>query len=82
MTQSLIAWHLARDNTLKLAKFCEKHRTKQHLKDRYSIDDANYFTLLFEFDNGGYIEAELRAGDTRSYTVADHFQVVDYRLGK
>lgn len=75
-------WHLARDNQAKLAKFCEQHRIKQELTKRYKVDGKGYFTLLFNFDNGAYIEAELLAGDTQSYSVNDHFQVVDYGWAK
>lgn len=81
MTNRLIDWHLARDDYSKLASFCEKHRIKQEVVDRYKADDGNYFTIKFDFDNGAFILAELRAGDTQSYTIADHFAVVDYGYG-
>ncbi len=82
MKASTIQWHLARDNQVKLAKFCEKHRTKQEVTTKpYLFEDGNsYFNITYYFDNGGWIEVELQAGDTKSYTVADHFQVADYRL--
>jgi hypothetical protein len=82
MTNSLLQWHLARDNQVKLARFCEKNRVKQEVTDRYEVGGKGYFALQFDFDNGSYIKAELRAGDTQSYTIADHFQVIDYGWAK
>lgn len=84
MKASTINWHLARDNRLSLHKFCEKNRIKQgRYGDIYEVDGKKYFQLLFQFDNDGYIRAELRAGDEhRSYSVADHFQVVEYDEGR
>lgn len=82
MTNSLMQWHLARDDCLQLAKFCEKHKTYSEVKDQYQVDGKGYFTMQFNFDNGAYIKAELLTGDIRSYTVADHFQVVDYGWSK
>lgn len=81
MTNSLMQWHLARDNQEKLAKFCEKHRVKQYVTKKYRYSDTEgYFVLHFDFDNGSFIEAELRAGDVKGYSVNDHFQVVDYKF--
>lgn len=82
MKASTIQWHLARDNQISLHKFCEKNRTKQEVTTKpYLFEDGNsYFNITYYFDNGGWIEVELQAGDTKSYTVADHFQVADYRL--
>jgi len=81
MITSLIKWHLARDNCEKLAKFCEKRKEYSEVVDQYQVDGRGYFTMKFYFDNGGYILAELLTGDVRSYSTADHFQVVDYSLG-
>jgi hypothetical protein len=83
MKASTIQWHLARDNQISLHKFCEKNRTKQEVTTKpYLFEDGNsYFNITYYFDNGGWIEVELQAGDEkRGYTVADHFQVADYRL--
>lgn len=82
MKASTIAWHLARDNCAKLARFCEKHKTESHAGIVYRVGNHGYFDITFKFDNGGYITAELLAGDEfNGYTVADHFQVKDYALG-
>ena len=82
MKQSTMQWHLGRDNQVKLAKFCEKNRLHQSIYgDNYKVGNATYFQIMYQFDNDGFIRAELRAGDTKSYSVADHFQVVDYALG-
>jgi hypothetical protein len=82
MKTSTIKWHLARDNQLALAKFCEKHKTRSECElNTYKDDEHEYFQITYHFDNGGYITAELIHGDDRSYTVADHFQVVNYGMG-
>ena len=82
MKLSTIKWHLARDNRVQLARFCEKHRTHQEVTTKpYLFEDGNsYFNITYYFDNGGWIEVELQAGDAKSYSVDDHFQVADYRL--
>jgi hypothetical protein len=82
MKQSTIQWHLARDNQLKLARFCEKHKIRSVVTPPREYDGESYFTICYKFDNEASITAELRAGDTRGYTVADHFQVIDYEFGK
>lgn len=77
MTNSMMKWHLARDNQIKLAKFCEGNKVKNSTK---LFDDT--FNIKYEFDNGSFIEAELLRGkENISYSVADHFQVVDYAWG-
>lgn len=76
MKASTIAWHLARDNQAKLAKFCEKNKVKNSTK---LFEDT--FNIKYEFDNNGFIEAELLRGKEVGCSVNDHFQVVDYRLG-
>lgn len=82
MQASTIRWHLARDNQAKLAAFCAKYKIRSsHKYNTAEIDGKRYWQMTYEFNNGGFITAELLAGDTRSYTVADHFQVVDYKLG-
>lgn len=83
MKASTIQWHLARDNQEKLARFCNKNRLHQsRYGDIYKIaENESYFQIMYQFDNGGFIRVELRAGDVRSYSTADHFQVVDYNLG-
>lgn len=81
MTSSKIRWHLARNNQSSLHKFCQKNRVKQIASKVYQVKDKKYFTITYYFDNMGFIKAELRAGDTRSYTVVDHFKIVDYDLG-
>lgn len=82
MKASTIQWHLARDNCDKLAKFCQDnaigHTT---VTDRYNDGKHTYFHHTYHFDNKGYITAEMLQGDTQSYSVADHFQVVDYEMG-
>lgn len=83
MKASTIQWHLARDNQIKLAKFCSENKvTSSHRYDTATdMDGKKYWEMTFNFDNGGYITAEMLAGDTQSYSVADHFQVVDYEMG-
>ncbi len=81
MKQSTIKWHLARDNQIKLAKFCQKNAIKHTNVPPYQVGDERYFQHAYYFDNEGVIRAEMRAGDTQSYSVADHFQIVDYSLG-
>ena len=82
MKQSTIKWHLARDNQVALCKFCIKNCIKQSkYGDNYKIDNKEYFQMMFQFDNNSFIRVELQAGDTKSYTIADCFQVVDYSLG-
>ena len=79
MTDSLMRWHLSRDNQIKLARFCQKHAVRHDNVKPYSVDGGGmYFQHTYHFDNGAYITAEMRAGDTRSYSIADHFQVCDY----
>lgn len=82
MKVSTIQWHLARDNQARLAAFCEKHKVRSsHKYNTAEVDGKRYWQMTFEFDNGGFITAEMLHGDTQSYSVADHFQVVDYSLG-
>lgn len=83
MTQSTIKWHLARDNRIALAKFCENNRIRSNTKlHTYTDDDGReYWQQTSYFDNGGYITAELLHGDKLGYLVADYFQVLDYSLG-
>lgn len=82
MKQSTLKWHLARDNQLKLARFCEANQVRSSIElDTYQDDDGSYWQKTYVFNNGGYVTAELKQGDSRSYSVADHFQVVDYALG-
>lgn len=80
MTNSLMQWHLARDNQVKLAKFCEKHVVRHDNVAPYEVEgvEGKYFRHTYHFDNGSYIQAEMRAGDTKSYSIADCFQVTDY----
>ena len=82
MKASTIQWHLARDNQLQLARFCEKNKVSSHAMPNTAHDEKHYYWQLKSvFDNGGYIVAELMQGDERSFNVADHYQVVDYSLG-
>jgi hypothetical protein len=79
MTASLIKWHLSHDNQIKLSRFCEKHKLQS---DCTVYPQKGVFYLKFHFDNGGWIQAELLMGTKeKSYSVADHFQVIDYSLG-
>lgn len=83
MKASTIQWHLARDNQVELARFLGKNCTHQEVTTKpYLFTDGNsYFAITYFFDNGGWVEAEMQAGDANGgYTVADHFQVADYRL--
>ena len=82
MKASTIAWHLARDNQVKLAKFCNANKVRSESELFTARDDEHdYFNITYIFNNGGFITAEMIHGDTKSYTVADHFQVVNYGLG-
>lgn len=82
MKASTIAWHLARDNQIKLARFCEHNKIKSEAKlYTYNDGEHNYWQLTSFFDNGGYITAELLHGDTKGYSIADYYQVLDYKLG-
>lgn len=83
MTSSMIRWHLARDNQVKLAKFCEKNKVMSWA-EKYTFNDGehDYWQNTYKFDNGGYITAEMLHGATKSYSVADHFQVIDYEFGQ
>jgi hypothetical protein len=76
MKNSMMKWHLARDNQIKLARFCEKNKISSSTE---LFDDT--FNIKYVFDNGGYIVAELLRGKEVSYSVADHFQVIDYGWG-
>ena len=84
MTYSLMKWHLARDNQEQLARFCDKYQVAREISDFYHLPDTDgtYYTMTTYFDNGGFIEAELRRGDHRSYSVADYYQVINYQWGK
>ena len=77
MTQSLLRWHLARDNQLKLAKFCDKHQVGRDISDYSEVDGQNCFNMYTRFDNGGWVVAELIQG----ISIADHYQVINYNLG-
>lgn len=81
MTASLLAWHLTRDNHIQLARFCMKHAVRND-NTTYTRNDGehDYFEHTYHFDNGGYVTAEMLHGDTRSYSIADRFQVIDYAL--
>ncbi len=82
MTNSLMRWHLARDNQTKLERFCGKNRISQETRtNTYNDGEHDYFEITYKFDNGSYITAELLHGTlTKSYSISDHFQVVDYAL--
>jgi len=82
MKASTIRWHLARDNQIRLAKFCQQNAIKHDNKtNTYNDGTHTYFEHTYHFDNGGYITAEMLQGDTRGYSIADYFQVVDYNMG-
>jgi len=81
MKASTIKWHLARDSQIKLFRFCDRNKTSSICTpNAYEIDGKHYFTIKYSFDNGSYITAELLHGDNIGYSIADHFQVVDYLL--
>lgn len=74
----MMKWHLSRDNQTKLHTFCEKHK----LSSITDLEGKDTFTIRYFFDGGGMILVELLKGTkTKGYTVADHFQVVDYSWG-
>lgn len=83
MKASTIAWHLARDNYAKLARFCEQNRNRVETDTHvYTVDGNDYWHQTSYFDNGGWIKAELLHGTKdKSYSVADSYAVVDYELG-
>lgn len=83
MKQSTLQWHLARDNQAKLARFCEMHQVRSHVELHTANDgEHEYWQKTYTFNNGGFITAEMLHGSAdKSYSVADHFQVVDYALG-
>lgn len=74
MTNSLMQWHLARDNQTKLYRFCDKHAVK---RDTELFETT--FNQTYYFDNGSFITAELLRGEQdKSHSIDEHFQVVDY----
>lgn len=82
MTISKLKWHLARDKQVALSRFCEKHKIRSSTELNTANDgEHDYFQITYTFNNGGFITAELMQGDAKSYTTADHFQVVEYGLG-
>jgi len=83
MKASTIQWHVARDNRLKLARFCEKFNTRTQTElFTATVGDDEFFQIMYTFDNGGYIVAELLHGKKDiGYTVNDHFKVIDYETG-
>lgn len=82
MTSNRMRWHLARDNETELAKFCEENKVNSSSRTHtFNDGQHDYWQMDYIFDNGGFITVELLHGDTKSYSVADHFQVVDYDLG-
>lgn len=79
MTNKLMQWHLARDNQIKLAKFCDKHQVNRNVSPYYKHEglEDNYFTMTTIFDNGGFITAESKQGGS----LAENYQVMDYGWG-
>lgn len=80
MKASTIEWHLKRDNYDKLSRFCAKHRVRQYYRPPTEYM-PNYFYITYHFDNGGWILAELKAGNVRSYSTADYFKVILHHTG-
>lgn len=83
MKATTIKWHVARDGRQQLARFCEAKKVRSSL-ELYTANDGehDYFQITYTFDNGGFITAELIHGEVgRGFSVADHFQIVDYALG-
>ena len=80
MKATTIKWHLARDDQRSLAKFCDEHQIDREVSDYYEHDgvEGKFFTHTTRFDNGGFITAEMKQGDS----IANNYQVVDYSLGK
>jgi hypothetical protein len=88
MKNSTIKWHLARDNQIELHKFLDKNSIKREVGGVYDVtvdyrtkEVEKYYVMLWTLDNGATVTTELRAGDDKSYSIADHFQVVDYTFG-
>lgn len=78
----MMKWHLARDDQVKLAKFCQENAVGHDTRlDTAFDEESSYFEHTYMFDNDSYIIAEMRQGNTKGYSVADHFQVVDYAWG-
>ncbi len=78
MTNSLMKWHLARDNQRKLAAFCDTYQVDREVGSYYDVPFVGTcFVMRTEFQNGGYIEAELVVGKS----ISEHYQVVDWGLG-
>lgn len=80
MTNSLMEWHLSRDNQRKLALFCDKHQINRQISQPYRYDgiEGKFFTMTTHFDNDSFIKAELEVGTS----IADYYQVIDYGWGK
>jgi hypothetical protein len=76
MTNTLMKWHLARDDQVQLAKFCDKHQI-----DRYTVvpkrGKGEPWYMITKFDHGGYIIAEL----LQEQPINDSYQVVSYAWG-
>lgn len=83
MKASTIKWHIARDNREKLHAFCSKHAIRSHNVLLTRDDGKNkYYEIEYTFDNGGYIRVELLHGtEYESFSIVDHFEIVDHRLG-
>ena len=80
MTKSMLLWHLARDNQVKLALFCDRNQIGREIGPYYRVegDTRKAFTMKTYFKNGGYILAELLS----PASISDHYQVLDYNLGE
>ena len=82
MTNSLLKWHLRRDNNIQLHKFLSKHKTNSEIIKRdVCVGDHKYFYMKFFLNNDSYVTVELLHGDVKSYSIADCFNVIDYKFG-
>lgn len=76
-----IDWHIKRaNNFLQLHKFCEKFCVNKF--NNYSVgyyskenDNANYFTIKFNFKYGAFILVEMQQGKS----IQDYFKVLKYQ---
>jgi len=90
MKASTLAWHIARAKDTpvtnqRLARFCEKNKVSSFAGAPHPQigRDEWFFEIEYHFDNGGMITAKLQAGrGNKGYTVADCFEIVNYKLGE
>jgi len=79
MKNTLLQWHLARDNSAKLFLFLHKNAIKEELADIPELNKVEYMGQkyhYFEFDNGAWVIVET------CYNNISTTGVVDYAWGK